>query len=118
MIEADVRDFLVANAGVSTRVYPGHLPQTPTLPAVVYNRISGSSELDLGIGGGLTESLFQVDSYAATYSEVKNVVAAIVAALESYVGTAFKVTAIDTQDAPYEDGVNEFRAVTEFRIFH
>lgn len=43
-IEADIRTALTGHAGLSalvgTRIYPDKLPQNPTYPAIVYQRIS------------------------------------------------------------------------------
>lgn len=51
-IESDLRTFLLAQAAVSnligTRMYPQQLPDNPTLPAVVYTRISTRYELASG----------------------------------------------------------------------
>lgn len=51
-IEADLRTALTGHAGfsalVGTRVYPQQLPDNPTLPAVVYSRISSRYKLASG----------------------------------------------------------------------
>lgn len=82
---ADLRTYLLANAGVSaligTRMYPNALPQGATLPAVVYYLISSTHVQSLG---GITAAgtcRVQLDCYAATRLAADGVSAPIVAAL-------------------------------------
>ena len=84
---ADLRTYLLANAGVAaligTRMYPNALPQGATLPAVVYYRISGTHVESLqGIKAAGTCRV-QLDCYGATRLAADGVSAAIVAALRS-----------------------------------
>lgn len=69
-IESGLFDVLKTIPSVGSRVYPLILPQNPTYPAIVYQRISS---FDTGTIDG-TESLdmarFQIKAYARTFQEV------------------------------------------------
>jgi len=83
---ADLRTYLLANAGVAaligTRMYPDQLPQGATLPAVVYYRISGTYAESLGGVKAAGTCRVQLDAYAATRLAADAVGEAIVAALK------------------------------------
>lgn len=65
-----LRARLIADTAVKAiivaRVYPDRLPQSPTLPAVVYNVVSGVDECHLGGLVGVAHARVQVDCYATT----------------------------------------------------
>lgn len=69
-IGAACRTKLVGTAAVATllgtRVYPDHLPQSPTLPAAVYYGISGTDEPRLSGLAGFATQRIQLDAYAST----------------------------------------------------
>lgn len=69
------------SALVSTRIYPLQLPQTPTLPALTYQRISNSGQNG---STDLRESRWQVNCWAATYTGAVALAAQAKAALEDY----------------------------------
>lgn len=52
----------------STRIYPGHLKQDATLPAITYRIISDIPENHITGAGELTTARIQLDCYAATYA--------------------------------------------------
>lgn len=72
-IAQDARDYLLEDhsvaAAVGTRVYPAHLPQRPTLPAIVYQVISRSHLNHLGGIADAGQCRLQWDAYAATQAE-------------------------------------------------
>lgn len=69
-IGVGLRARLIANATVlglvSTRIYPDRLPQSPTLPALVYNLVSGMDEPHLNGLVGVAHTRVQIDAYATT----------------------------------------------------
>ncbi len=85
---------VTGDAGVSaiigTRMHPQRAPQGETLPYIVYSRITASNgshgvSLDRG---ALREILFQVNCYAATYSEMDALVDAVRLAVDVTAKTA------------------------------
>lgn len=86
-----LRDFLLADATVSgvigTRVYPLRLPQKPTLPAVVYSRISGVRVEHLKGVSSASEPRYQIDAWAANVAGAQALGKAVRQRLDHYVGT-------------------------------
>ncbi len=87
-------NVVTGDAGVSaiigTRMHPNVAPQGETLPYVVYTRITAANSSH-GISldrGGLREILFQVNCYAATYSEIDALADAIRLAVDTTAKTA------------------------------
>lgn len=97
--EEALRARLVAVAGVtalvSSRVYPVKLPQSATLPAVTYQRISTVREGAMGADSDIVRVRVQVTSWADSYSGVKSLSEAVRAALQRYSGTS---AAVDVRD--------------------
>ena len=79
---------LSADAGISalvgTRIYPVQMPQTPTLPAISYGRISNTAQFGTT---NVRETRYQVDCWAASYASVQSVAMAVKAALEEWTDT-------------------------------
>jgi hypothetical protein len=88
---------------ISTRAYPVKLPQIPTLPAVTYQRISTVQESAMGVDTTIVRVRFQINSYAASYSAVKALAAAVKAALKRFSGTSATVAVLDTFADSEED---------------
>lgn len=86
-----LRDFLLADATVSglvsTRVYPLRLPQKPTLPALVYSRISGVRIEQLNGVASAAEPRYQIDAWAVTLAGAQALGKAVRQRLENYNGT-------------------------------
>lgn len=77
LIEEALRSHLVTDAGlaalVGDRVYPIKTPQRPTLPAVVYFRVSGVRTYEQQGPAALCSARFQFDVVARTYAEARGV---------------------------------------------
>ena len=93
-LEQALYAYLTGHAGLSalvgTRVYPEYLPDAPTYPAVVYQRVSGLASYthDSAVGAGdFDRARIQFDCWADTYAGVKAVRAQLIAALSAYRGT-------------------------------
>lgn len=73
---------------VSTRVYPVEAVQNPTLPYLVYLKIS-SGRRDLSHSGSIrcAETEFQINCVASTVSGAKTLASAVVFSLHAYKGT-------------------------------
>lgn len=71
-IEAAIRTHLLTVTGLTNlvvaRIYPGKLPQTPTLPAVVFTRISTAPVQDRSSATPVfSRGRWQFDCWATTY---------------------------------------------------
>lgn len=86
MIETSLKTKLLAASGVTaiigTRLHPLKLPQSPTLPALTYQRIGGPHTHAMGEASGLAYPIIQLTSWAETYAEAKTLAAAVQAALD------------------------------------
>ncbi|HRJ40833.1 MAG TPA: DUF3168 domain-containing protein [Caldilineaceae bacterium] len=87
-IEAALWAELTGDAGVSalisTRLYPEHLPQSPTYPAATYRRISTLPVYCRANNGRFQQVRIQIDCYAETYASALALADAITAAMEGW----------------------------------
>lgn len=92
MIEEAIIQRLLATSGVTsivgTRVFPGAKPGGASLPAIVFNKISGGPIYADEGEVGLDESRIQIDCWGATYTAAKNLSRAVRGSLSGYVGTS------------------------------
>lgn len=99
-IESDVIDLLLADSGVttlvSTRIYPGFVPQTKSTPAIVVTRRSTARESDLD-GNDYVQAIDTINCLDSDYDTTVNIAAAVRAALLRSEGD-LGVVAIDLQD--------------------
>ncbi len=128
-IEEAITAHIKANAGLTAliagRVYPTHMPQNPTLPAMVYNRISGERVQNMQGSSGLASPRFQFDCFARTYAEAKGVGEALRLAIEGFSGTMGGVSGVDVnscllqsdQDG-YEDDLQLFWVTADYIVWH
>lgn len=90
-LEAELRTYTLAGAAVAalagTRMHARMLPQTPTLPAVVYQRIDTRREHDMAGPDGLPRPRMQVTSWATTPAAAYDLAAAVRQRLDGYAGT-------------------------------
>ena len=90
-LEAELRTYTLAGAAVAalvgTRMHAHMLPQTPTLPAIVYQRIDTRREHDMAGPDGLPRPRMQVTSWATTPAGAYDLAAAVRARLDGYKGT-------------------------------
>lgn len=88
--EEGLFDYLSNHAGLSalvgSRIYPSVLPQDPTLPAVTYFRVSTPRERAFK-RSLLPQGMFQLDCWATTYPDAKDVAEQVRLALDMYRGT-------------------------------
>lgn len=80
-IEQGLYDYLRSLSGVQSlvadRIYPVLAPQDAVFPRVVYSLITGDRERNLSGVFGYWISRYQIDCYALTYKESKDLSAAI-----------------------------------------
>lgn len=105
-----LRARLIADATISglvgNRIYPGRAPQKPTMPYLVYHRISTIRESTLDVGNAkVPEVRMQVDVIAATQAVVEEILNAMRLSMDNFIGTSNGVTVlgvsvVDEQDQP------------------
>jgi hypothetical protein len=104
ILAQDVYARLTGHAGLATlvgdRIYPEHLPQNPTCPAVTYFQVGGPRDHSLAGSSGLAVTRWQVDVWAPTYIEAKAVAEEVRLALDSYRTTTMRVFLDNEVDLP------------------
>jgi hypothetical protein len=85
------RTYLLTKSGVTdevgTRIHRDHLPQDPTLPAVVFHVISDVKEHHMGGASLLAMARVQLDVIAETFGAAQDAAEAIRNAADGYSGT-------------------------------
>ena len=111
MIETSIYGIIKTLAG--GRVYPIVLPDSVSLPAIVYQRISSVPITSLDGDSGLDSVRIQISVWGNTYKEVKDLSVTVRATLNS---SALKITTEnDTDD--YEPETKRFRVLTDFVVW-
>ena len=91
MIEIALYSKLINDAGVSAlisnRLYLGKLPQNPTYPCALYNRITTNRVQSMAGSTGLVEASFEVIAFADTQLAALQLADAIRSCLDSFSGT-------------------------------
>lgn len=81
MLEKALRAMLLEDATVAAlvgaRIYRSPLPQAPTLPAISYQRIAKTGDLDLEGPGAPKRVRVQWDSWATTLEQARAVALAV-----------------------------------------
>ena len=91
---------------VGNRIYPGRAPQKPTMPYIVYHRISTVRAATLDTGNAkVPEVRIQCDVIASSQSEVETVLSQMRIVMDNFRGTSSGVTVLgvsvdDEQDQP------------------
>lgn len=95
-LETALRTYTLADATVTalagTRMYPRKLPQGPTLPALVYQRIDTRREHDMAGPDGLPRPRLQVTAWAANVAAAWDLANAVRERLDGYRGAWGDVT--------------------------
>lgn len=89
-IETELRAYTLAGAEVAalvgTRMYPQHLPQNPTLPALVYQRIDTRRLHDMDGPDQLPRPRIQIAAWASSAATAWETVDAVRRRLDGYRG--------------------------------
>ena len=95
-LETELRTYTLAGAGVAalvgTRMHARMLPQTPTLPAIVFQRIDTRREHVMTGPDGLPRPRMQLTCWATTPAGAVALAAAVRARLDGYAGAWGAVT--------------------------
>ena len=121
-IAALLKAGLAANSGVSaivsTRIYPiVFTNNNPTLPAITYQRISGS-----GTNGStaLRESRYQINCWANTHVAVSALAAAVKTFAEEFSDTTstpgIKMCLVVNENDDYDDQAKIYRIIVDVML--
>ena len=102
---------------VVTRIYPMLMPQNPTLPAIVYQKISGPRSYSHSGDQNLTFTRYQFSCWAHTYAGAKALAAQLRDCLSGrkygVIRASFCVNELDDYDPISKD----FRIIVDFHFW-
>lgn len=102
------------SALVSTRVYPLLMPQNVTLPAITYQRISGTGQHG---SSNIREARYQINIWGGTFAAVQAIATVVRAALEEWTsggaGAMIRMARIVNELDDYEDDSRTFRTIID-----
>lgn len=125
-IQSAVYERLTTHSGtaalVGARVYPQVLPQTPTYPAITYQRVSGGNMQSLAGPTGLGHPRVQIDCWAKTQAAVLALAKQVRIAFDGWNGSAGGVTVracmFDQERDFYEPETSDYRVSMDFIFFY
>ena len=122
IIESALRAIIIADNGVkavTTRCYYNYIPQSPTYPLIVIQRVTGSRVHHLSGPSGAVRPRFQIEAWAETYSAAKALANLIRKALDGKEHTKDGVTFSCLSQAEidgYEEAVNAHRIIQDYSV--
>lgn len=123
-LEANLQKIITESASFTaisgTRFYPVLLPEDATLPAATYQRITTTRDYTTTGPVALNRVRMQVDCWARTYSEVKQLQVALLAVLDdrnTYAGTDIDSITLITATDGYEHEARLFRVSIDFYVY-
>lgn len=125
MIEQGIYSLLRNDAGVAalagTRVFPVLLPESPTLPALTYQVVGGSSDQTFETSG-YQRLRVQLDCWGESYADAVTLRAAVSKAVDGYQGPlsdgTFLLDAQTLQTADFfEQEARQYRAMLEVYLY-
>lgn len=125
-LEQAVYSRLANHAGtaalVSTRIYPDHLPQSPSYPGITYTRLDTERISAMGADTGVVQATLVIRCFAATYAGAKAVALQVLDALQRYSGTTATVVIDDVfvtnQDYDFDDQTGTHEIDLDFQFWH
>lgn len=116
--EESIKTRLDAHSGlsalVSSRTYT-RIPQDPTYPLVVYQRVDTNVLSDMAGGGYKENPRFQFDVVGASRSAVRGVVEQLVDAMVN--ASTYKAVFLSSWDLPYEEDEGLYRTAADFSVW-
>ena len=124
-IEGTLYTRLTTHAGLSAlivdRVFPNHLPQDVTYPAISYRRVTAPRVSNYGSDAGIVRARFQIDVWASSYDSASAVREQVRLALQRWSNTAGTVVQdtffLDDQEL-YEDDIDVHHFPLDFEIIY
>lgn len=125
-IEEAIRDKLLNDANVSalvgTRIYSSELPQKPTYPALIYERVDSERDFTMEGPSGFVESTFQIRVYAESYQEAKDLSNKTRQALnglsEIVLGVRIHAIFLQSDSDEFDDDLEINSAILDFTVNH
>jgi hypothetical protein len=103
-------------AQIGDRVHPIRMPQEPTLPALVYQLISGGTSYSLSGDSRYRDAMFQVSVFDTTFFGCTELVEKVIRSLSAFRGTA---GGIDVQMVRHNNTIDiPEDEPHEYTIFH
>jgi len=120
-IETDIAGHLGDYAGlaalVGERIYPVRLPQTPTLPAVTYQRISGTTRYSHDGDSGLYSARWQFSCWAEHYMEAVAVGAQVKGAVHTWRNAHGQPAFVENEVDDYEPATGVYHVMVDATIW-
>lgn len=112
---------LVANCpAAGGRVYPLTLPQGTTMPALVYQQVSGGRLRSHG--GSFGRPRWQIDCWASTYAEARTLAGEVESCLEAYRGAMggeqVKISFVENEHDAYEPEARLYRVIVDVIVWN
>lgn len=126
-LRTSLRARLLANTDLSamvggSRVYPVHLPQAATYPAVTYQKISDVTEPNLGEASRIRTARIQLDTWADTPADAWKLADHIRTQVDGFQGTVsgvrFAASMVDSETDLYEEAIEKFRVTVDYEIVY
>lgn len=100
---------------VSARVYPVILPQNVVLPAIAYQRISGTEQNG---STSIREARYQINCWGATFASAQSVAAQVRDALEEWSinsgsGVFVRMARIVNEQDDWEEDTRSYRTIID-----
>lgn len=123
VIYTKLTGYAALSALIGARVYPGQLPQRPTLPAICYARVSTTAVQTRDNAGraGLERPRYQFDCWATTRKEARQVAAELRYALATFPQSSnprVDVALLQNDFDDYEPDTDRHRAIVDVFIWH
>ena len=107
---------------ISVRIYPLILPQSPTLPALTYQRIDGPREHCMSEDAEVARPRIQIDTWAETDASAKAVATQVRTALQRWADATTSPVVLDSlldnDEDSYEPDTNIYRVRQDWIIWH
>ena len=123
-LEMGLKSVITGNAPIaaliSGRCYPMHLPQSPTLPAITYRRISAPPSRVFG-DRAFTTARYQITAWAATIIGAQTLGDALIVLFDDFVGTMSTVNVSGTvlNDIPlFDDETTRAAYVVDVELWY
>lgn len=109
-------------SNITERIYPVMIPQNPQYPLIVYQKITGYRDTVLSGPSGFAHPRIQIDSYAETYAEAKELANFVKDALygKTYEGNGVRIASIIiiSETDFFEPAIGCHRISMDFSIWH
>lgn len=120
MLEAKLFTVLSNAAAITAivggRIYPQQLPQTPTYPAITYQRAGGDRENHVRGYANLENAIIQIDAWAVTLAGAIALGDVITTAM--YAATTFAAILPSSPVDTWEDDVKKYRRSMDWSVWN